>query len=35
MINIGKIFVIILLNIGILEEVKFYKYRRNYIIYYN
>lgn len=36
MINIGKIFVITLLNIGILEEVKLYKqYRRNYTIYYN
>lgn len=35
MINIGKIFVITLLNIGILEEVKLYKHRRNYTIYYN
>lgn len=34
MINIGKIFVITLLNIGILE-VKLYKHRRNYTIYYN
>lgn len=33
MINIGKIFVITLLNIGILEEVKLYKHtRRNYTI---
>lgn len=35
MINIGKIFVITLLNIGILEEVKLYKHRGNYTIYYN
>lgn len=35
MINIGKIFVITLLNIGILEEDKLYKHRRNYTIYYN
>lgn len=35
MINIGKIFVISLLNIGILEEVKLYKNRKNYKIYYN
>lgn len=35
MINIGKIFVITLLNIGISEEVKLYKHRRNYTIYYN
>lgn len=32
MINIGKIFVITLLNIGILEEVQLYKHRRNYTI---
>lgn len=32
MINIGKIFVITLLNIGILEEVKLYKNRKNYTI---
>lgn len=32
MINIGKIFVISLLNIGILEDVKLYKQRRNYTI---
>lgn len=32
MINIGKIFVISLLNIGILEEVKLYKHRMNYTI---
>lgn len=35
MININKIFVITLLNIGILEEVKLYKNRKNYKIYYN